>query len=224
MAKEKAPQEEESSGEGAPLWMVSFADMMSLLMAFFLMLTTFSSFGPKEEKQLRTAVLVALAPFGDLLGHGVFESSGDDMSRGPNPTGSSDSDDNSEKRTFDLTTGKKGALRPTNAPDFQTHKVFTAESREMFWSTGTSLSTQGRSFLDLVAAYAKRMRGPIVVSESSSASDDLGVQRAIAAVRYLVDHGVPEDSVNVAPGVLEPTTDNDQRKLQVTFLTGAIEQ
>ena len=221
MAKEHAKQEEESGGEGAPLWMVSFADMMSLLMAFFLMLTTFSSFGPKEENQLKTAILVALAPFGDLLGHGVFESSGDDMSRGPNPTGAAT--ENSEKRTFELNP-QKGSLRPTSAPDFRTHKVFTAESRDMFWSSGTSLSTRGRAFLDLVAAYAARLHGPLVVSESSPTPDSLGVQRAIAAVRYLVDRGVPEDSINVAPNTLQPAADDDHRKLQVTFLEGAIQQ
>jgi flagellar motor protein MotB len=223
MAKEKVQQEEESGGEGAPLWMISFADMMSLLMAFFLMLTTFSSFGPKEENQLRTAVLVALAPYGGLFGYGVFESSGDDMSRGPNPTGAST--ENSEKRTFDLTdlTKKKGGLRPTNAPDFRTHKVFTTESRQMYWSTGTSLSTQGRAFLDLVAAYAARIHGPLVVSESGPTTDDLGLQRAIAAVRYLIDRGVPEDSINVAPSALETVTDNDHRRFQVTFMAEAIE-
>lgn len=219
MAKEHTKQEEESSGEGAPLWMISFADMMSLLMAFFLMLTTFSSFGPKEEKQLRTAILVALAPFGDLMGHGVFESSGDDMSRGPNPAGTAT--ENSEKRTFEQA---KGALRPTNAPDFQTHKVFTAESRDMFWSTGTTLSTRGRAFLDLVASYATHLQGPLVVSESSPIPDGLGVQRAIAAVRYLVDRGIPESSINVAPVALEPATDTDHRKLQVTFLAEAIQE
>jgi chemotaxis protein MotB len=221
MSKKEAPPEEES-GEGAPLWMISFADMMSLLMAFFVMLTTFSSFGPKEEMQLRSAIMVALSPFGDLLGHGVFESSGDDMSKGYTPTSSSEAE--SGKPTLEKNPNAKGSLRSTNAPDFRTHKVFTAESREMFWSTGTSVSTQGRAFLDLVAAYAKRMSGPIVVSESGAVPDDLGLQRAIAAVRYLVDHGVPENSVNIAPGAIESAGKSDSRRLQVTFLTGAIQK
>ncbi len=223
MAKEKGkPEEEESGGEGAPLWMISFADMMSLLMAFFLMLTTFSSFGPKEENQLRSAIFVALSPFGGLFGHGVFESSGDDMSRGFNPGGGSG--ESSEKRTFDLgdLTKKRGSLRPTNAPDFRTHKVFTAESRDMYWSTGVSLSTQGRAFLDLVAAYAKRLTGPLVISESAATPDDLGIQRAIAAVRYLVDHGVPEESINIAPAAVETTPADVHRRLQVTFLAEAL--
>jgi hypothetical protein len=232
MAKEHAKQEEESGGEGAPLWMISFADMSSLLMAFFLMLTTFSSFGPREEKQLKTVLRVATSPFGDLLGHGAFESSGDDLSRSPGTNGV-DMQSN-QTRTFTRT---KGALRPTTAPDFQTHKVFTAESRDMYWSTGTSLSANGRTFLDTVANYAARLHGPVVVSESGPVPDNLGVQRSIAVVRYLVDHGIPEASINVAAAMLQPPTGDDHssqdaagrasgapRRLQVTFLAGAIRE
>jgi hypothetical protein len=218
MSKPKA-QEEESGGEGAPLWMISFADMMSLLMAFFVMLTTFSSFGPKEEAQLRSAMMVAMSPFGDLFGHGVFESSGDDMSKGPDRKSSSV--DSSEKPTLDQS---NGSMRPTTAPDFRTHKVFTAESRDMFWSTGVTLSAKGREFLDLIAGYADRVHGPLVLSECGPTPDNLGTQRTVAAVRYLVDKGVPEGSINIAARALEPATDGQGRKLQVTFLAEAIQE
>ena len=36
--------------------------MISLLMAFFVMLTTFSGFGPKESAKLRKVINAALAP------------------------------------------------------------------------------------------------------------------------------------------------------------------
>ena len=65
MAGKPKPQEEES-GEGAPLWIISFADMVSLLMAFFVMLTTFSGFGPMESIKLRKVITATLAP--DLYG------------------------------------------------------------------------------------------------------------------------------------------------------------
>ena len=61
MAGKPKPQEEES-GEGAPLWIISFADMISLLMAFFVMLTTFSGFGPKESAKLRKVINVGTGP------------------------------------------------------------------------------------------------------------------------------------------------------------------
>lgn len=39
----KKHQEQEESGEKAPLWIISFADMISLLMAFFVMLQTMAA-------------------------------------------------------------------------------------------------------------------------------------------------------------------------------------
>jgi outer membrane protein OmpA-like peptidoglycan-associated protein len=39
----KGSEPEEGGGESAPLWMISFADMISLLMAFFVMLQTLAS-------------------------------------------------------------------------------------------------------------------------------------------------------------------------------------
>jgi len=39
----KKPMPQEESGEKAPLWIISFADMISLLMAFFVMLTTLAA-------------------------------------------------------------------------------------------------------------------------------------------------------------------------------------
>ena len=41
---EKKKHEEEAGGESVGLWYVSFADMITLLLSFFVMLTTFSSY------------------------------------------------------------------------------------------------------------------------------------------------------------------------------------
>jgi len=43
MSRKRAASPPEEKGESAPLWMISFADMISLLMAFFVMLLTMST-------------------------------------------------------------------------------------------------------------------------------------------------------------------------------------
>src|SRR5512134_2566710 len=43
MGHKKAAPPQEEKGETAPLWIISFADMISLLMAFFVMLLTMAT-------------------------------------------------------------------------------------------------------------------------------------------------------------------------------------
>ncbi len=218
MAKEKVKKEEESCGECAPLWIISFADMISLLMAFFVLLTTFASFSPEEEKDLKTAIDATLAPYGGIFEGGLFGIWGnDDMSVGPNTAARAGR--GSENPTLEQ---PGGHLNATSFLDFRDDKVFTAESKNIFWASGTSISTKGREFLSTLADYTIRMDARIVISESGATNDDLGLQRAIAVTRFLIDLGVPEDSINVAAGVLHHIGGSGLRKLQITVLEDGI--
>jgi len=53
-AKKRVRQEEESVG-GAPEWIVTFSDMVSLLVTFFVMLMSFSTMDDREEMLITTA-------------------------------------------------------------------------------------------------------------------------------------------------------------------------
>ena len=57
--KDKAPPPKEQ-GEKVPIWIVSFADMITLLLSFFVMLTTFSSYS-KEDLSKFAGVWAQLA-------------------------------------------------------------------------------------------------------------------------------------------------------------------
>src|SRR5689334_15799193 len=52
-AKPHKPEAEEEGGGEVGLWYVSFADMITLLLSFFVMLTSFSSFDNESMQQIR---------------------------------------------------------------------------------------------------------------------------------------------------------------------------
>jgi hypothetical protein len=213
MAKQKKQQEEES-GEGAPLWIISFADMTSLLMAFFVLLTTFSSFGPKEEAQLHIAINATLAPFGDMFKRGLFQGNPKDATN-IGVSVPANAIQGSEKPTFDKS---EGYLKPTSSSELNTHKVFTADSKNIFWGAGVSVSSEGKEFLKSIAQLVERLHARIVISESGTSPDDLGLNRAIAASKYLIDEGVPEESISVAVSPMQKLDSDGSRHFQITIL------
>ena len=213
MAKEKKQQEEESA-EGAPIWIISFADMTSLLMAFFVLLTTFSSFGPKEEEQLHIAINATLAPFGDIFKRGLFGGTQKDATN-IGVSVPANATQGSEKPTFDKS---KGYLKPTMESELKTQKVFTADSKEVFWASGVSISAEGKDFLNSMAQFIEKMHGRIVISESGPAPDELGLNRAIAASKYLIDAGVSEEAVSIAAAPLQKFENDGSRQFQITIL------
>jgi outer membrane protein OmpA-like peptidoglycan-associated protein len=164
MTGQHKPQQEEESGEGAPLWIISFADMMSLLMAFFVMLATFSGFGPSEAERLQKAVKATLAP----NYYGGWHKQHVRTAVGYQSPAAGQLERGSEKPTIEETQGK-GLMKETQSGDFRTRKIFLIESRTVFWGTGTTLSPSGRDFLNTLASFAGRMPDRIVISEDGPA-------------------------------------------------------
>jgi len=214
MAGKPKPQEEES-GEGAPLWMVSFADMASLLMAFFVMLTTFSSFGPKESIKLRQVISATLAP--DLYGGWLREQSLGKVGR--QMVASGQSEKGSEKPTLENLSGP-GALAESKSKDFRSQKVFIIESDKAFLGSGVAISAEGREFLDSLALLLSKISGRIAISEVGPGdSPDTGINRAIAVVEYLCDKGIPKNRCSVGMRATTPETNyKTSRILEITLL------
>ena len=216
--KHKPPQEEESV-EGAPLWIISFADMMSLLMAFFVMLSTFSSLGPAEALKLRKAMMAALAP----NFYGGWYSFNPRTGVGPQPIAAGQQEKGSERPTLEENQGK-GLLAEGKPIDFRARKVFAIESRKVFWGGGATLSREGRDFLDTLAAFAVRVPGRIVIAENGPGADpELGFNRALRTLTYLAARGVSKDRCCIgARGTLDGQGSRRERMLEIAILDESI--
>ena len=208
-------QQEEEGGEGAPLWIISFADMISLLMAFFVMLSTFSEFGEGEKAKLQETGKAALSP---NFGGGWYRNRPQGAIVPQSPS-AGQSDKGSEKPTLEDRQGK-GMMAETKSVDFGTHRVFLIQSRSVFLGAGTALSRDGRDFLDLFASFVTQLPDRIVVSESGPQdSSELGVVRAANVVKYLSGCGVSKDRCSIgATGTLADKSTGDERVLEITLL------
>jgi chemotaxis protein MotB len=213
------PKQEEESGEGAPLWIISFADMMSLLMAFFVMLSTFSSFGPAEAERLQKAMTAALAP----NFYGGWNAFSPRPAVGPQAIAAGQQEQGSDRPTLEETQGN-GLLAETKSEEFRTRKVFLIESRTVFWGAGATLSREGRDFLDTLAAFAARMPGRIVIAESGPDADpELGFNRALRTLTYLAARGVAKQRCCIGTrGTLPDQDSGTERKLEIAILDESI--
>ena len=206
----KKPQEEES-GECAPLWMVTFSDMASLLMAFFVMLTTFSSFGPEESEVIRGIRDVALQP-----NYGIFEKPRKTSVASKSPA-KSQADKGSEKPTLEENSG--GGFSQKNLDDFRSKKVFLMESKTAFVANSGTLSPQGREFLSTLALFVKSMPNRIIISESGPDNNNaFGIARSMVALRYLVEQGISADYCNIGAIGISPSENFQSERMLEIFL------
>jgi flagellar motor protein MotB len=206
-SENKKPAEEEGGGESAPLWIISFADMISLLMAFFVMLSTFNNFDKQAKEKLFATARAVLGQRGgwmpdrpkDSLSPALGE--GDDVSKGP------------EKRSQEKT-HKTGQINQTYSKRFFTDKVFLVPMEFLFYSTGTGLTADGRKWLDNLSIYLSNMPGRILIAEQNNPTAASGPGRAVAAAEYLTRKNIESGRISISTR----TTDANLRTQQDQML------
>jgi chemotaxis protein MotB len=182
-------QAESDEAPGAPEWMVTFSDCMTLLLTFFVLLLSFSSFDEKVFRRLQVSFFNALP--------GVSQS--DEASRDAVlPTEqikeTPELIKGSEKPT--LIKGLKDNLKEDTPTDFRSRKVFSISSERIFWGRGTLISAEGRRIMTKMASFLKEIPSRVVVNENGPASEEgavlgtpygeqLGLSRAWAVMKYL---------------------------------------
>jgi len=221
MGQEKRqPPAEESPG--APLWMATFSDCMNLLLTFFILLVTFSSFTDEQFTKLRTAFQKALPtilktnkePQNNVVLPQYIK-----YIKNPNV--------GSEKPT--LAYGEQDNLKQETKPEkFHNRKVFFIPSDKVFYGNGAVISLKGRKILSAMALFLKEMPdNRVVISESgrdnSKNNENLGVERAWAIMEYITQkQSLDKQQFSISSGNMTIGEHNPEmetgRVLEITLL------
>jgi len=181
MRTRKQPEPDEP--QGAPEWMVTFSDCMTLLLTFFVLLLSFSSFDEKVFRKLKVIFSKSLPSVNP-----VIERDKDAFLAATQIEPTEELGEGSEKAT--LATGREDNLKEDTGPaDFHSRKVFLVSSKKVFWGKGTAISSEGRNILATMASFLKEVPSRIVISENGwrdeEISEHFGLPRAWAVVEYL---------------------------------------
>jgi chemotaxis protein MotB len=209
--KRKQPEPEQEAG--APEWMVTFSDCMTLLLTFFVLLLSFSSFDENLFRKLRVIFekqfSISLRDIKDKEAFLAIEliQYHEDLDKG------------SEKPTLEQ--GVEDNLKEETEPaNFHERKVFLVSSDKIFWGKGTVISFQGRKVLSDMASFLKEIPDKVVVSENGQGdekdSEHLGLQRAWAVIEYfMTKQGLDKGQFSIAAGTLQKINNNLQDSFQV---------
>jgi flagellar motor protein MotB len=214
--KNISTQEEDDPG-GAPEWMVTFSDCMTLLLTFFVLLLSFSSFDKETLPALGQSFAKAL-PSISVSKKNRRESM---LKRQP----SSQEVDKTEATETPLNAVEQTTnfMKEKKPLDFQNLKVFTIESKQFFWGQGYAFSKDGREVLNTLANYLKHRTGRIVISENGpDGNTSLGLHRSIAVMDYLTKkHALDKARFNIscATTMRQPPR---KRQLEITLLDRSI--
>jgi len=229
MVREKKQPEPEQEA-GAPEWMVTFSDCMTLLLTFFVLLLSFSSFDDIEDFFRLKAIFenqFSISSQKTLKNEALFSiksiQEDDDLDKG------------SEKPT--LTKGQEGNLKQDTEPvNFRDRNVFLSPSDKIFWGNGTVISFQGRKTLSAMASFLKEVPSRVVISEnsldSSQSNDNLGLKRGWAVIEYFTTkQGLDGGQFSLAASTLQKNRKNNlkdnsqvkaKRTLEIVLLERSI--
>ena len=206
-------QSKPDSAGGAPEWMVTFSDCMTLLLTFFVLLLSFASFDDETFPALASSFAQAMPSVG-LSSHSNQESFQEKQASHDQI----DQTEGTETRTAinALTSNYMQEKKPL---DFRNLKVFTVASNQFFWGRGTAISQPGREVLDALAKFLQATPGRVVISENGPDGQfELGLGRCLAVLEYFThEQGLPASRFSISASTTMRSSPH-QRQLEITLL------
>lgn len=203
--RKNQPAELEDNPNEPGAWIVTFSDCMTLLLCFFVMMLTFSSFDELSLKRLSGAFSYDAMESIFPLRRSIPDSMVPPIDRQKHDT----------KKGSETPTDQRGSivLHPKQMPEIlgqdahRDRKVFFVPAEKMFWGNGLVMREQGKGYLDMIASFLDMMPCFVIVNDSrvsagSSADGGDGkasLARAWEMVKYCKDkHGIPASYFSLA--------------------------
>ncbi|MHC4741154.1 MAG: flagellar motor protein MotB [Planctomycetota bacterium] len=183
---------------GAPEWMVTFSDCMTLLLTFFVLLLSFSSFDDRVFYSLKVVYSDALSSI-SLIRYRNQDSFIEEVDPIQSPK---ELDKGSEKQT--PADGINDALmKDKPLVDLGRGRVILIPSANIFWGNGKVISSSGRESLSVLASFLAKVSNRVVISEHGPANMqqdyDYGLARAWAVSEHLVQvHGLAKKQFSLS--------------------------
>lgn len=217
MARKKV-QVEEDVPAGAPNWMVTFSDVMTLLLTFFVLLLSFATFQKETVMSLGTSFSEALSSVGKSE-----LNSEDSMWQNQQIKNMEKVTKGSETRVEKQDDISK-FMKEKKPLDFRNFKVFTVPSDDFFYGDGAAISTPARDVLDALVVFLRAVPSRVVISENGPGLNyNLGLDRALAVMDYMSEStGIGKENFSITSSTMTRHRPRDRRMLEITLLERSI--
>lgn len=220
MAKKRKKVEPEEPA-GAPKWMVTFSDVMTLLLTFFVLLLSFSSFDASALDNVQKAFGLGMPDSAGQVGnHSVALAQTEtikiieDIPEGSKiPTPDDEALGNLSKKR--------------RLTDYKRQKVFSISSKKIFVGQASAINPKNKDILDYMTVFLKVQPSRIVICEfdpeNPDKSDRKSTLRAWALMNYFIDSNVEADRFSITGSSMLSRNDNlKERQVVITLLEEGI--
>ena len=211
-------QVQEETPAGAPDWMVTFSDCMTLLLTFFVLLISFATFDKDTLPMLGNSFAWAMP------GVGVSEMFSEESLCEKQPSQQPlNKTQGTETRTLDKAMSSN-YMREKKPLDYRNLRVFSVDSENFFWAQGRSLTPQAAETLDALCEFLLNNTGRIIIGETGpdeAKNAETGLNRALAILDYLVGKGIDKGRLNISASTIQPAPPK-QRRLEITLLDRSV--
>jgi len=218
MGRTQPEIEEDEGGGGAPEWMVTFSDCMTLLLTFFVLLLSFCGFGENVLQGLSASFARALPsiwPAKAIQQESMWENE---------QIGNMEKSDKGTETRTEATESSSNFIHEKKPLDFRNLKVFSVRSDGFFWGKGTAISGSGRDMLDSFAVFLRSVPSRVVISENGpSGSGQVGLDRAWAVFEYMTKKaGLKKEMFSITTSAMTLRSEQKERMLDITLLDRSV--